>query len=1178
MLSIFTLALILHVVSSKNLWTLDKSDDIHHYRKLEQLEYTNSRYNELSEQILFSISMSDLVSLKQDDYITFEVPSKSGNVMKECNVHEGFVGVPKGLKSDPNVKTFSCFPSDSEELQLIINANTNDGFAGNFFDSSGKSYYINSAIKDTEHYIIYNTRRYLKEVQAPEHLVIDEVQLFEDDEDQALHRMLRTDRKLQTTNTDVIQYDIAVVTSDEFSRIHGDTIDSVSAYIIQAISRVNGNYLREVGVFFNLINNFEDGICLFTNENKPGCENVLNARFNDLTGGFLNGLGISPDQYDLASLLYSDGAGGIAALRRVCTGQKAFIACDSFFITADVDVFASFMFGHEIGHMLGAQHTLRDCQGFNGGGNRDAGSAIEPGSGTTMMSLGGSGCQAETNIIRFRDEYMHSFTINQIREGLEEFVETRDCGRVTRVDRERADIRTVSECTVPLGNNFLLSGQSDGPASSHYNWERVDPSIADFFTDTDRGRFRSFPPVENRRERFFPNLHYLNFLPDPDFELLPTIETSMTFRFSQRNNFVFNNPEADSFNRALVGAFTFEDTSVNFVDVDPFRLTEPSNNVQLGINEGFEVKWDLGGIQGLSSDDKVQFLFAENTMSPISENRLVDIEYADDVDDLDWILINEVSISDFSSNTICLEIKTEDIEFDRIDQIDGNLLVRISTSQDSSTEIRDLSNCYVFDLITGISLFNRTDLTDFEEVCTPVEFDANDGEGNNNVAGGGGLSGGGIFGIIFLFLVIGLIAGFVGYKKFYKGEELNFSDALSLNSKKPKAVPLKPASRWPNRRGNIDLSAPVTTSGLETQSTKLEKVKTTVSSTASKTKNFFSSLPRKNKSSDEPTLTENAAVASNATPWSVAESNPNQATSVSQGSKTSLSRAWQASLTKSKNALGTMKSSLSRSNKPLEMDDGVVSSEGPSLNFNQTSTPADAPTFHATSPTNTTTWNTPSASPTQNSTISQSSKTSLSRAWKTSVSKSKNALGTFKSSLKRNKNEEAEEEVATSDGPRLPGSQPAGAKKKDPFPEFYTSEKIERSPITPSKTTFAPKYKQPKVTPMVDEEPKSSPSFVPSWMKRKSEKVEKPSWQKSTPRPPKSSPSWQKSRPRPPKNTPPIKPVPSWQKSASRKGPPGLLKPNTGKKEENSSSKPRSTASSVSALRSRFESNKNNKI
>lgn len=323
-------------------------------------------------------------------------------------------------------------------------------------------------------------------------------------------------------------YRLAVAATGEYTDIFSSDSDPIAtkrslamAAIMSAVNRVNEVFEDDVGISFSLIAN-NDLIVYVDSTTDP----YFNLSFNELEVNQTNiDTIIGPANYDVGHLFGTE-FGGLATLGSACTdGDKARGQSGSDDPTGDsyhIQVVA-----HELGHQFGANHTFNGTAGSCGFGNRNASTAYEPGSGSTIMAYSNI-CGAENlpnpndpSIDQIdTDPYFHAGSIAEITRFATTGVfdiggslfSGATCGDVTTPVNAVPDAVAGEDETVPANTPLFLSGSAtDGDGDTlTYVWEQLDAgtassSVDEWADDGSRTLFRSLPPT-TISDRYIPDL------------------------------------------------------------------------------------------------------------------------------------------------------------------------------------------------------------------------------------------------------------------------------------------------------------------------------------------------------------------------------------------------------------------------------------------------------------------------------------------------------------------------------------------------------------------------------------------------------------------------------------------------------------------------------------------------
>ena len=416
----------------------------------------------------------------------------------------------------PNIQAYTGYNKNTPS-QLVKLSISHKGMDAMIYGSGEKVFVDRYAHGDEAHYISYFKNDYEGQSNEEFHCEV-EVPADEKIVRAGSHRY--GDCTLRT-------YRLALACTAEYANFHGGTVEDVLAEYNTAMNRVNGVYERDAAITMQIIPN-TDTLIFFDAQTDPYTNNDGGDMLGENQATVDARIGSS--NYDIGHV-FSTGGGGIASLRSPCTGRKARGVTglgspinDPFYI----DYVA-----HEMGHQFGGNH----CYNNSCSDNRNNSTAVEPGSGATIMAYAGI---CAPNVQNNSDDYFHTVSLNEIADFV--VAGNGGCAEETPLANNPPSVDELTEDEViPGGTPFALTASAgdDDNDELTYTWEQMDTEIVDMppvAESTGGPTFRSYEPITSDT-RYFPRLsNILDGTNGNTWEVLPVMDREMNFRVTVRDN------------------------------------------------------------------------------------------------------------------------------------------------------------------------------------------------------------------------------------------------------------------------------------------------------------------------------------------------------------------------------------------------------------------------------------------------------------------------------------------------------------------------------------------------------------------------------------------------------------------------------------------------------------------
>lgn len=501
-----------------------------------------------------------------DSRVTMELPLPDGRTGRFAVV-ESPILAPELQALYPDIRTYAGYGIDDPSAYTRFDL-TPHGFHAIVLSRGGTIYVDPFQRGDITHYQSYFKRDNQSGVTLGGCTVVDE------DNMAAEIRALVGDG-YHRSGTELRTYRLAVAATGEYTAFHGGTVPLGLAAATTTMNRVTGVYEREVSIRMQMVAN--NNLIIYTNgATDPYTNNDGFTMLAQNQSNLDNVIGTA--NYDIGHV-FSTGGGGIAGLGVVCrAGQKARGVTG---LPQPIgDNFAIDYVAHEMGHQYGGNHSFNGNSGSCSGGNRNAATAYEPGSGSTIMAYAGI-CPGQ-NLQPHSDDYFHWINIQEI-----VTYSTQGAGNACAARTPTGAIEpTVSVpaggFTIPMRTPFSLTASAVTTGAASYCWEESDlgPAGAPNSPTGNAPIFRSFDPVIGET-RLFPKLSDLLNNQQTMGEILPIYGRNLSFRCTVRD--------------AQVGGVGVRNNQIAFfvAAVGPFLVTSPNTAVSWAGLSQHEITWDV---------------------------------------------------------------------------------------------------------------------------------------------------------------------------------------------------------------------------------------------------------------------------------------------------------------------------------------------------------------------------------------------------------------------------------------------------------------------------------------------------------------------------------------------------------------------------------------------------------
>ena len=499
--------------------------------------------------------------------LVVSLPLPDGLFVK-VKIYDSPILSPSISEQYPEIKTWRLQGVDNSQIRGRLDF-TSVGFHGMLIMPDGDMVFIDPDTKEGET-VYHSLSKY------------DNIARFKTDFNCKVHKnhslLTFSPKKLSSKQLsrmpalDLITYRLALAGTGEYTASQGGT--SIKAYesMVTTINRVNEIYRRDLGVKLEIVS--DSSFAYINASTDPYTNSTATSLVAENINNFNANFGAG--NYDIGHVFAQGRLGGLAYVGATCIDNyKAGGATG--ISNPQGEIFSIEYVAHEMGHQLGANHTFNSVQDGCGGGNRTAGTAMEPGSGSTIMSY--SGLCGVDNIQYDSDAMFHGVSISQINDYTRA-QDGRTCGSRTSTGNQKPVANAGEDNVIPSNTPFILVGSATGGSS--YSWEQADAGSASRVSvDTgDNAIIRALLPSAST-ERYIPRLSNLFAGSTLIGEMLPQRDRTLNFAFIVRDG---------------SGGVDWDFKALDVKNTgNRFQVLSQSSNQIYSRGEVIDITWQVGG-------------------------------------------------------------------------------------------------------------------------------------------------------------------------------------------------------------------------------------------------------------------------------------------------------------------------------------------------------------------------------------------------------------------------------------------------------------------------------------------------------------------------------------------------------------------------------------------------------